>query len=353
MLARLKQILGPQIWSGVPLDIWHRLLDVDLLLPHWHLASDDNLPHIRGLYKYRTVAQFKSDIEFFLRSYVPVSLMDVVRHLDASGTLPKRCFLPTFDDGFREIYDHVAPILHRHGVPAVFFLITTAVDNNELCYPHKKSLLLQSLSSECPAAAEREMSRILLRAGVSGSDLKARIRSVYYRQRRVLDELALILGCDFAAYVRTNRPYLASGQVTELMRSGFNIGGHSVDHPLYSELGLHEQLTQTKQSIDSLSAKFNFNCQAFAFPYMDLGVSRSFFERAFAPDALRVTFGTGGMRRHFFPRNLSRFTMENSDLPAREIVADAFAKSLFLPQRECDWVRTPTLGVPASREERG
>lgn len=341
MLARLKKKWVPRICSCIPIDLWHRLTSVNLLVPHWHVVSDKHLPHISGLYQFRTVQQFKADLEFFLRSYTPVSLEDVISHLDGLRELPKRCFLPTFDDGFREIYDVIAPILFEKGIPAVFFLTTAAIDNHELCYPQKKSLLLDALGPQVNSVKEQEAARILTGAEISGAVVSKRIRKIFYRQRHLLDELAHVFGCDFSAYVRSVQPYLSTQQVIDLMAKGFAIGAHSVDHPLYPELTLDEQLLQTQQSLSWLSDHFKYRCEAFAFPYMDLGISREFFSKIFVNKTLKVTFGMSGVRHHFFAKNVSRFTMENSVLPAEQIVADAFGRALLIPLNENDWVATP------------
>jgi peptidoglycan/xylan/chitin deacetylase (PgdA/CDA1 family) len=329
MLTSVKSRRIPQICSWVPLNLWHRLVRVELLVPHWHVASDEELPHISGLYQYRTLGQFTADLEFFLENYRPVSLEDVIDHLDGVRALPKRCFLPTFDDGFREVHDLLAPLLHRRGVPAAFFLITSVVDNRELCYPQKKSLLLHALSSQRASTAERELSRLLTRAGIPGSNLRDRIRSIYYRQRHLLDELAPFLGCDFSGYVRSVRPYLTSPQVQDLRRMGFALGAHSVDHPLYSELTVEEQVSQTERSLSWLSERFRCACQAFAFPYQDAGISPEFFSQAFESASLKVSFGIGGVRHRFFRRNLPRFSMERTDLPAGQILARQFGRALL------------------------
>ena len=80
-------------------------------------------------------------MEFFLRSYTPVSLQDVIRHLDGARRLPKRCFLLTFDDGFPGEIHELSSRSFLYGVPAVLFLTTCTVDNRELCYQQKISLL--------------------------------------------------------------------------------------------------------------------------------------------------------------------------------------------------------------------
>ena len=329
MTIRLKESWIPHICSRIPLDQWHRLTDVNLLVPHWHIVSDDDLPHVSGIYKYRNLREFNADLEFLLRNYVPVSLQDVLRHLDGTDKLPDRCFLPTFDDGFREVYDVIGPILHAKGVSAAFFLMTSAIDNHELCYPQKKSLLLCALKSRSDPNLEKEAARLLTCAGIEGKDLGSRIMSIHYHKRHVLDELAPILQCNFKEYVDSSRPYLTSQQVTELMNMGFEFGAHSVDHPFYPELSLDEQLRQTEQSISWMSRHFSYNCQAFAFPYQDAGMSSDFFDGAFNGGVLKVSFGIGGLRQRHHRKNLPRISMERTDLPAAQIVARQFGRAFF------------------------
>ena len=252
--------MGPRICSWVPLNIWHRLLGVELVLAYYHVVSDQELAHVSALYKFRSLRQFKADIEFFLRSYTPISLQDVVSHLEGAGRFPKRCFFLTFDDGFCEIHDVVATVLYAKGISSVFFLTTSVIDNRDLIYPQKKSLLIRALASQRDSPGKREVSQHLANAGVKSPDLPSRIRSITYRQRHVLDELGPFLGCDFAAYAASAQPYLTSEQTRDLMRKGFVIGAHSVDHPLYFELNLEEQLIQTQNSLSWLSSRFDYDC---------------------------------------------------------------------------------------------
>jgi hypothetical protein len=223
----------------------------------------------------------------------------------------------------------VAPVFYAQGVPAVFFLITSVLDNRELCFTHKRSLLIHALASIGDSHAKRKVSQLLTNEGVKGPDLVSRIRSINYRQRYVLDELGLVLGFDFADYVAAVKPYLTSEQIKNLMRKGFEIGAHSVDHPLYSELSLEEQLIQTQESLSWLSKHFQFECQAFAFPHRDAGISPEFFQKVFSNGAIKVSFGTDAMLPHFYPRNLERFLMDEAHFPARQILAREFGRAFL------------------------
>ncbi|HEX8949661.1 MAG TPA: polysaccharide deacetylase family protein, partial [Dissulfurispiraceae bacterium] len=201
-----KKKWGPRISSWVPLEFWHTLLGVELVLPRYHVVSDEDPAHLTGLIHARSVRQFKADVEFFLKHYTPITLTDIIASLDGTGRLPKRCFLLSFDDGFRELYDVVAPILNAQGVPAVFFVATSLVDNRELCYLQKKSLLFRTPASYGDTFAGRTASQLLAGAGIEGPDLRSRIHRIAYRQRYLLDELESVMECDFAAYVATARP---------------------------------------------------------------------------------------------------------------------------------------------------
>ena len=37
------------------------------LLPYYHLVSDEDVPHVRPLYRYRSIREFKADLDCFLR----------------------------------------------------------------------------------------------------------------------------------------------------------------------------------------------------------------------------------------------------------------------------------------------
>ena len=342
VIEKVKDNWVPRICASVPLPVWQRICDVDLVIPYWHVVSDEDLPHISGLYRFRNIRQFEDDLDFFLRHYSPVTEQDVISHLRGTSTLPKRCVLFTFDDGFSEMYDVVAPLLVAKGANATFFLITSAIDNEHLCHSQKKSLLIDALGRNPSATTLEEAARALSAAGVPmSSDMRSRIRILSYRQRKVLDDLGRIFQCDFEDYLASHRPYMSSRQVSDLLRQGFSVGAHSVDHPLYAELSMKEQLVQTCESMRWISERFDITCQSQAFPYGDSGVSLDFFQTVFAETELKVSFGIGGLVPHACPYNLPRFTTEHSELPAATVLTRQFARSLI----RCRWKMSLPLSV--------
>ena len=190
-------------------------------------------------------------------------------------------------------------------------------------------MLIRTLTSKGSSSVALEVSKRLTNAGIKGKDVLSQIGSIYYVHRHILDELAPIVGCDFASYVTTVKPYMTSIQIKTLIENGFAIGAHTIDHPLFAEISIEEQLIQTKTSIKFLSKLFHYECKAFAFPYTDAGIAPEFFQQVFMDGDLHVTFGIGGIQRHYVPRNLPRFSMERTDRPARQILARQFGKALL------------------------
>jgi peptidoglycan/xylan/chitin deacetylase (PgdA/CDA1 family) len=325
----LKFEIGSSISSFVPLGLWTRLTGINLVIAAWHIVSDQDVEHVKGLYSYRNERQFLDDVEYLLRHYRPVSLADVLQHLDGQNRLPKQSVLFTFDDGFREVYETIAPVLSRKGIPGVFFLITGAIDNHDLCHPQKKSLVIRALERNTDSLARQECSRRLAKAGIGDPNLIRGVGSIYYRQRHVLDDLGAILGYDFSFYVASVRPYLTSDEIRRLMKEGFAFGAHSVDHPRYTELSLEEQWAQTSESLNFISARFNYDCRTFAFPYTENGISPEFYRRAFSSNTIQATFGIGSFIEGVHRRHLPRICLEGTDHRAKRILTYEFGRALW------------------------
>ena len=149
---------------------------------------------------------------------------------------------------------------------------------------------------------------------MGGDSFESQMVSIRYAQRHLATEIARVCEYDFGQYLAARQPYLNSDQIRSLLKQGFSIGAHSVDHPLYADLPLKEQTRQTVESIRFLVEHFELDHRAFAFPHSDAGVREEFFKEMRDKRQLEVSFGTAGMRRHFFRWNLERFSMENSSL---------------------------------------
>ncbi|MEZ4826029.1 MAG: polysaccharide deacetylase family protein [Bacteroidia bacterium] len=270
-----------------------------LLLPVYHLSSDEPLPHIRHIYPIRNARLFREDMDFFLRHYEPVDIPRLIAHVSGENPIRKPSFFLSFDDGLREIYDVVAPILREKGIPAAFFINSDFVDNRGLFFRYKASLLADTVNDPARAAA---------------------FMQVKYDEQHILDEAAQRLEIDFDQFLNTQKPYLSTEQIRSLIHDGFTIGAHSADHPEYRFIPLEAQLGQTSKSLACLRESFSLKENIFAFPFTDFGVGRKFFEEIYSKDNVSLSFGCAGLKTDIFPQHLQRLPMEGTLLPAQKIV---------------------------------
>ena len=86
-----------------------------VICPFYHAVSDTPIPYISPLYRHRTTAEFIADLDWLQANYEPVSWQQI----DQYEQLRKPAFCLTFDDGLREFYTTVAPILQERHIPCV------------------------------------------------------------------------------------------------------------------------------------------------------------------------------------------------------------------------------------------
>jgi peptidoglycan/xylan/chitin deacetylase (PgdA/CDA1 family) len=323
----------------IPLEWVRPLSGVTLVVPFYHMVSDDHVPHVSNLYRFRSVAEFKADVEYLARHFTPVSLQDIVDALNGTRALPQSCFHLTFDDGFREMHDTVAPILQRAGIPATFFLITAFIDGGGLPHYNAISVLIDHLQTKSMQhnAMMVKLDSLLPPDRRRKETVRERLLSIGYGQQTQVRSIAEILEVDLDRYVRDTRPHLSTAEIQSLLSQGFSIGSHSIDHPRYGELPLEEQLAQTRTSMRLLEERFGVSPKAFAFPHNDDGVGKEFFETIFSESTLDVAFGTSGLVAHRYPRNIQRVSMEKTPASCARILARQFTRAAYRrlrPQRE-------------------
>ncbi len=288
------------------------------LIPYYHVVSDERLIHICHLHPYKTERQFADDIDFLCRRRRPLSLEDLMDVARRGKPLKRGGFIVTFDDGYSQVGSVAAPILFRKGVPAIFFLVSSFVDNRALGYRNKASIIAEYLAGDGagPRARRAALAESLR---VPEEQIVPRVLAIPYGDAKVLDDLAERIDIDFEAYLRSERPYLTSPQIREFMNKGFAIGAHSVDHPCFKDLPLRDQLLQVFESLEFLKKNFNPPYSLFAFPHTDRLIGRAFFREI--DKTVDLTFGTSGLIvKEPIVTNLQRVNFERPPRPARSIL---------------------------------
>ncbi len=307
MLSILKKIA-----SLLPLSIGLSLTQTDIILPFYHTISDEKTPHIKHLYRVKNRKEFEKDIDFLCQHFQPIDYPTFCKIKKGLVKPKKRSFLLSFDDGLAEFYHIIAPILKKKNIPAVCFLNSAFIDNKDLFYRYKASLLIDFLIQNPKKISCTKFENI--------DTARQQILAVNYQNRQLLDNWAKQVNYSFSAFLEEQKPYLTTEQIKELQQQGFYFGAHLIDHPEYFNLPLKEQIQQTKESVEKVQKEFNIPYKIFAFPFTDFNVSKKFFDTIKKEKICDATFGTAGIKKDTVSNNYQRIPLENSDYSAKKSI---------------------------------
>ena len=293
-----------------------RIANPNIVSVFYHTVSSKPLPHIKHLYPALTPQQFAQDLDFMLKHFTPIGINDLI-----SGNKHKKpgLFL-SFDDGFSEVYTEVLPILKSKSIPATIFINPHFVDNKDMLYRCKVSLIIEKVNSlqnlpnlpNLPASIQNR----------SKIELTNWLKSLTQKDMLQIEKLAANLNINFNQYLSTQKPYLTLNQIKELTSQGFSVGAHSLNHPNFAELTAKQQIEQAEQSIEWISKNIPNQPNLFAFPFSSDGVSPEFIAHFLQKPSHKcdMIFGTSGYKPTNSPNFLHRIPMEEKNKKAQQII---------------------------------
>jgi peptidoglycan/xylan/chitin deacetylase (PgdA/CDA1 family) len=281
-------------------------------LPFYHTVSDTPLPYIRHLYRVRTTREFLSNLDYMLRHFKPVTPEEL--HLPAKGKTP---MVLSFDDGLRGCYEVVAPVLERKGIPAIFFVNSAFVDNKDLFFRFKASLLADELLNKPTLLKEFHI------WGNTLPDVRKALMAAGYEDRQSFDQTAGQIGVNFRQFLDLEQPFMTLQQLLDLDRRGFSIGAHSHSHPHFHRVDIVHREDEVRLSVQFIREHFPGKPVYFSFPFTDYGMGDDFLRSLTDLFDIRYSFGCAGLKRESVPTHFQRVAMEQGQPAADKILQHA------------------------------
>ncbi|WP_166382624.1 polysaccharide deacetylase family protein [Polaribacter sp. 11A2H] len=292
-----------------------------VIVPFYHKVSDEKPTFEKSLYPSRKIAEFKNDIDVLSNYFNPISMKEFIEISKSKDELNQNYFHLTFDDGLSNFYKIVAPILKERNIPATVFINSDFVDNKALFFRYKASLLFQVYEKSSVKCKK------VFHDFFEGKEaIEEILFAINYNNKHILDELANAVNYSFEEYLETEKPYLSSIQINELIDTGFTVGAHSKSHALYADISFKEQVNQTKESMDWLVHKFNLDDRFFSFPFTDLDVSKEFFTKLSEEKIIDISFGTSGIKKDNIETNFQRIPFEIGNTNAEDYLLKEYMK---------------------------
>lgn len=310
-----------KISSFVPLSRMVQLTNQKVLLPFYHLVSDNRLAHISNLYQLRSIDDFENDLIYLLKYFKAIDASTLYSSV-VSEEISKPVFHLTFDDGLSQIYNIVAPILERKNIPATFFVNTDFIDNKGLFYRYKVSLIIESLHINNKDFAK--ISDLLKIDNSNVNSIIEQLKNLKYSDTQTIDTILKIQNIDIEKWLCENKPYLSSSQINDLITRGFKIGSHSVDHPRFKYLTIEEQKNQITSSFTFLERNFGIKERFFSFPFSDEMVPKEILTWLSEDQNCKLSFGISGLKKDVTKTHLQRLLLEEGSLNADKIISSEY-----------------------------
>lgn len=149
MKQQLKRLVEMGLARVTPV-IWSTARGPRLLVLMYHRVlparHPDRAREQPGMYVSDTT--FDMHLAILKQRFELVHLDDWLRGASRGESLPRLGCALTFDDGWRDNFDHAFPILRRHQAPATIFLVSTFTGTDQEFWPNKLGRLLASMPAE-------------------------------------------------------------------------------------------------------------------------------------------------------------------------------------------------------------
>src|SRR3989441_10341732 len=118
-------------------------------------------------------------LDWLGQRYRFLSLDELGARLESGEPFDKPVAAITFDDGYRDVYDHAFPLLTRKGIPSAVFVVTDLIGTSRL-QSYDKLYLLIARAFSTWRSVPRELARLLHGLGISlpalGMDVVKQVR---------------------------------------------------------------------------------------------------------------------------------------------------------------------------------
>jgi peptidoglycan/xylan/chitin deacetylase (PgdA/CDA1 family) len=195
----------------------------------------------------------------------PDELLDVIAN---PAKLRRFCVGITFDDGYRDNYDHAFPILKSHGLSAMFFVSTHYVDSRRLSWWDQVAFIVRS-SARSTLTLEYPQKLVV---NVDHDHPEEAIRTVLraYSRSENVDLARYLAGVEEACGLRVpdeadDRQFMSWEEACEMDRAGMSIASHTHSHTILGNMTAERQREECRESRDRLKER-NLTADALAYP---------------------------------------------------------------------------------------
>ena len=245
--------------------------------------------------KYLNISKFKKQISFFKKNYNFIDPNYLELYKNKKKKIPKKSILLTFDDGYKDHFKYVFPILKKNGIKAIFFPITSTINTNTIAQANVIQLLLGLVSIDKIYEEINYLVNVLSFKLKIKTNIKTLILKIKKIKNKTFDKDQVIickkllqtylplklrnkiLNILYKKYINIKKKklnkmlYMSVRQLKILKKNRMVIGSHTHTHQRFSHLNIIQKKYEIKKSLNFLISNklVDFKKYYFCYPYGD------------------------------------------------------------------------------------
>ncbi len=275
---------------------------------------------------------FSRQMELVALTFNPVTLEDVLHFVKGEKSLPARAVAITFDDGYVDNLEFAAPILHRFGVPAAFYVTTDLIGKPEAPWFSQlhRAFLATRLTSWWSSGQQRtwDLSTAPARDAALSAAYELCAALVGDKQRRTVETIRRELEVESSLPAR--RLMMNWDEVRTLRRADHVVGSHTASHPNVAHVPEEAARTEFVESKRQIEEQLKEPVVHFSYPHPALNPQWTEATSVMVGKAgytTAVTTNRGPVRAGANPLSLKRMHAPRPEDEFRWTLERAFASS--------------------------
>lgn len=238
-----------------------------LVLTYHRIGNADSTLYDPGVFS-TTQEGLARQLDVLKRTHTLVGIDEAAEILSSRKPPKGSVALITFDDGYRDNLTEAVPVLEAAKAPAVFFLVTDFLDGTAI--PWWDSIAYLVKQARKPAFTLR------LPHGPVTVQVQPDVRRAIAEVLRLFrlnsgsrhDEFIAELedACECQAPTVDRSLMMSWAEAQSLRKSGVIAGGHTVSHPILSNVSLKQQEFEIAESRRRLETNLGYPVLSFAYP---------------------------------------------------------------------------------------
>lgn len=214
-------------------------------------------------------AKFEKQMQFLSENFSVIALEEAVERIKSDKALPKRAVAITIDDGYRDCYDNIYPVLKKYDLPATVYLTTNNVGSSNAFWADKVGYLFKK-----GRPSDKFYEHDLFESVEVGSPEKRSSGLSYTVQK--LKSLAEIdknmIIEDLKDFFQVKDHELKAGynltwdQIREMSRNGVFFGAHTVTHPIMTRISAETAEAEIIESKNKIEVETGRRISGFCYP---------------------------------------------------------------------------------------